>query len=153
MAIVDAALMIESGGWKRFDLIVVVDCDEDQQVERLQLRNGLDAQAALERVRAQMPLSEKVKFADRVVDNRGDLDELEGQVAELALWLRKKSEQKVSIGLFPKCPETLGSPDLDKAQIDAIDRADQFFIDPRDKGNGTTRYAGYHIGCAHGHAF
>ncbi len=96
VAVVDAALMIESGGWKRFDLIVVVDCDEDQQVERLRLRNGLDAPAALERVKAQMPLSEKVKFAGRVVNNRGSLQELEGQVAELALWLRKKGEEKSS---------------------------------------------------------
>ncbi len=96
LAVVDAALMIESGGWKRFDLIVVVDCDEDQQVKRLQRRNGLAAPAALGRVKAQMPLSEKVKFAGRVVDNRGSLQNLEPQVAELALWLRKKALEKSS---------------------------------------------------------
>ena len=96
VAVVDAAVMIESGGWKRFDLIVVVDCDEDQQVERLRRRNGLDAPAALGRIKAQMPLSEKVKFADRIVDNRGTLRELEAQVAEMALWLREKDHEKSS---------------------------------------------------------
>ncbi len=96
VAVVDAAVMIESGGWKRFDLIVVVDCDEDQQVERLLRRNGLDAPAALGRIKAQMPLSEKVKFADRIVDNRGTLQELEARVADLALWLREKALEKSS---------------------------------------------------------
>ncbi len=96
VAVVDAAMMIESGGWKRFDLIVVVDCDEEQQVERLRRRNGLDAPAALERVRAQMPLPEKVKFAGRVVDNRGTPRDLEAQVAELALWLWEKAHEKSS---------------------------------------------------------
>ncbi len=96
VAVVDAAVMIESGGWKRFDLIVVVDCDEDQQIERLRRRNGLDAQAALGRIRSQMPLSEKVEFADRIVDNRGTPRELEARVAELALWLREKAHEKSS---------------------------------------------------------
>ncbi len=96
VAVVDAAVMIESGGWKRFDLIVVVNCDEDQQIERLLRRNGLDAQAALGRIRSQMPLSEKVKFADRIVDNRGTPQQLEGRVAELALWLREKTHENNS---------------------------------------------------------
>lgn len=96
LAVVDAALMIESGGWKRFDLIIVVDCEESQQVERLSRRNGLEAPAALERVKAQMPLSEKVKYADRVVDNRGSLPDLEALVPELAQWLREKADEKSS---------------------------------------------------------
>jgi dephospho-CoA kinase len=96
VAVVDAALMIESGGWKRFDLLVVVDCNESQQVERLKQRNGLDDQAALLRVRAQMPLSDKVKYAARIVNNRGSLEDLKAQVSELASWLRKKAKEKSS---------------------------------------------------------
>lgn len=83
VAIVDAAVMIESGSWKRFDSLVVVDCDESQQIGRLRLRNGMDEEEAVRRVNAQMPLSEKVKYADHVIDNRGSIDDTRKQVEEL----------------------------------------------------------------------
>lgn len=83
VAIVDAAVMIESGSWKRFDSLVVVDCDESQQIGRLRLRNGMSEEEAARRVDAQMPLSEKVKYADHVIDNRGSIDDTRKQVEEL----------------------------------------------------------------------
>lgn len=83
VAIVDAAVMIESGSWKRFDSLVVVDCDESQQISRLRLRNGMNEDEAVRRVDAQMPLSEKVKYADYVIDNRGSIDDTRKQVEEL----------------------------------------------------------------------
>ena len=98
VAVVDAALMIEGGGWKRFDLLVVVDSREEDQIARLRGRNGLDEEAARARVRTQMPLAEKVKFADRVVDNRGSLAELEAQAEALADWLFGQARIKSSGG-------------------------------------------------------
>ena len=98
VAVVDAALMIEGGGWRRFDLLVVVDSREEDQIARLRGRNGLDEEAARARVRAQMPLAEKVKFADRVVDNRGSLDELEARAEALADWLQERARTKSSGG-------------------------------------------------------
>ena len=83
VAIVDAAVMIESGSWKRFDSLVVVDCEESQQISRLRLRNGMNEDEAVRRVDAQMPLSEKVKYADYVIDNRGSIDDTRKQVEEL----------------------------------------------------------------------
>ena len=83
VAIVDAAVMIESGSWKRFDSLVVVDCEESQQISRLRLRNGMNEDEAARRVDAQMPLSEKVKYADHVIDNRGSIDDTRKQVEEL----------------------------------------------------------------------
>lgn len=83
VAIVDAAVMIESGSWKRFDSLVVVDCEESQQISRLRLRNGMNEEEAARRVNAQMPLSEKVKYADHVIDNRGSIDDTRKQVEEL----------------------------------------------------------------------
>ena len=41
IAVVDAALMIESGGYKRFDKLIVVHCRPDVQLERLMARDGL----------------------------------------------------------------------------------------------------------------
>ena len=98
VAVVDAALMVEGGGWRRFDLLVVVDSREEDQIARLRERNGLGEGAARARVRTQMPLAEKVKFADRVVDNRGSLAELEAQAEALADWLFGQARIKSSGG-------------------------------------------------------
>ena len=68
IAIVNAALMIESGGYKRFDKLVVVHCRPEVQLERLMLRDGLSLHEAQERINSQMPQSEKQKYADYLID-------------------------------------------------------------------------------------
>ena len=68
IAIVDAALMIESGGYRRFDKLIVVHCRPEVQLERLMLRNGLSQAEAQRRIDSQMPQSEKQKFADYLID-------------------------------------------------------------------------------------
>ncbi len=68
ICIVDAALIIESGGYKRFDKIVVVWCDAAIQLQRLMLRNNLSAEEALRRINAQMPQKEKKRYADFLID-------------------------------------------------------------------------------------
>jgi dephospho-CoA kinase len=68
IAVVDAALMIESGGYKRFDKLIVVHCRPEVQLERLMLRNGLSRAEALRRVDSQMSQFEKQKFADYLID-------------------------------------------------------------------------------------
>jgi len=68
ITIVDAALMIESGGYKRFDKLIVVHCRPEVQLERLMLRDGLSLHEAQERINAQMPQSEKQKYADYLID-------------------------------------------------------------------------------------
>jgi dephospho-CoA kinase len=68
IGIVDAALMIESGGYKRFDKLIVVHCRPEVQLERLMLRNGLSREEAQRRIDSQMPQEEKQKFADYLID-------------------------------------------------------------------------------------
>ena len=68
IAIVDAALMIESGGYKRFDKLIVVHCRADVQLERLMSRDNLNRAEAERRIAAQMPQEEKKKFADYLID-------------------------------------------------------------------------------------
>ncbi|MFN2492946.1 MAG: dephospho-CoA kinase [Pyrinomonadaceae bacterium] len=68
IAIVDAALMIESGSYKRFDKVIVVYCCDDAQLERVMTRNKLSREDAESRIRAQMPQEEKKKFADYLID-------------------------------------------------------------------------------------
>ncbi len=74
IAIVDAALMIESGGYRRFNKIIVVWCNADTQVTRLITRNGLSLSEAKQRIAAQMPQEEKKKFADFVIDTSEGLE-------------------------------------------------------------------------------
>jgi dephospho-CoA kinase len=94
VAVVDAALMVESGGWRRFNLVVVVECGEEEQLARILSRGGLEEGAARARITSQMPLAEKVKYADRVVDNSGNLDKLAQEVEALAAWLLEKARGK-----------------------------------------------------------
>ena len=68
IGVVDAALMIESGGYQRFDKLIVVHCRPEVQLERLMLRNALTREQAEQRVSAQMDQEEKKKFADYLID-------------------------------------------------------------------------------------
>ena len=68
----DAPVMIESGNYRNMDRMVVVVTDEATQIARLIARDGIDRDEALRKIRSQMPLSEKAKLADYVVDNSGD---------------------------------------------------------------------------------
>jgi len=71
IAVIEAAILIETGSYRRFDRIILVTCLEEQQVERALRRDGArlaDIRARLDR---QMPLTEKRKFADFVVDTSG----------------------------------------------------------------------------------
>ena len=68
IGIVDAALMIESGGYKRFDKLIVVHCRPEVQLERLVLRDKLSLEEAQRRIAVQMPQEEKQKFADYLID-------------------------------------------------------------------------------------
>ncbi len=68
IAVVDAALMIESGGYKRFDRLIVVHCRPEVQIKRLMDRDNLTREQAQQRIDAQMPQEAKQKFADYLID-------------------------------------------------------------------------------------
>lgn len=74
VAIVDAALMIESGGYRRFEKLIVVWCEPDIQFERLIKRDGLTEADARKRIAAQMPQDEKKRYADLLIDTSGGFD-------------------------------------------------------------------------------
>jgi dephospho-CoA kinase len=74
IAIVDAALMIESGGYKRFKKLIVVWCEPEIQFERLMRRDGLSEADAKMRIESQMPQDEKKRFADFLIDTSGEYE-------------------------------------------------------------------------------
>lgn len=68
VVIYDVPLLFEAGIDKRVDKIIVVTADRSTQITRLKNRNGLTRSEALRRIRSQMPLSEKLRKADMVID-------------------------------------------------------------------------------------
>jgi dephospho-CoA kinase len=89
VGIVDAALLIESGGFRRFDKLIVVHCRPDVQLERLMRRNGLSREDASARIAAQLPQEEKLKHADFAVDTSGSFDETRARIEEVYEQLRR----------------------------------------------------------------
>lgn len=83
IAVIDAALMIESGGYRRFDKLIVVFCDPEAQVLRLMRRNEITRGEAELRIAAQMPSEEKRRYADYEVDTSGTPDETRERVIEV----------------------------------------------------------------------
>jgi dephospho-CoA kinase len=72
IVMVEATLLIESGGKDRYDRIVVVDVDPETQLARAVAR-GMTRDDAARRIAHQMPREERLRYADYVIDNNGDL--------------------------------------------------------------------------------
>ncbi|KAI9491538.1 dephospho-CoA kinase [Zychaea mexicana] len=83
VVVLDVPLLLESGMDKLVGATVVVFCSEVLQLQRLMGRDGLSEDAASQRIRAQMPLSEKVSRADIVLDNSTNIAQLETQVKNM----------------------------------------------------------------------
>jgi dephospho-CoA kinase len=82
IVVFDAPVMIESGGYKHMDRLIVVATDEATQRARLVARDG-DAADGERRIASQMPLAEKVALADYVIDNSGDRAATEARTREV----------------------------------------------------------------------
>jgi len=82
IVVFDAPVMIESGGYKNMDRLIVVVTDEATQRARLVARDA-DAADGERRIASQMPLAEKAKLADYVIDNTGDRAATEARTREV----------------------------------------------------------------------
>ncbi len=89
IAVVDAALMIESGGFKRFDKLIVVHCRPEVQLKRLMTRDKLTREEARKRIDAQMPQEAKRKFADYLIDTSEGFESVRKRTAEVYEELRQ----------------------------------------------------------------
>ena len=88
IAIIDAALMIESGSYRRFAKLIVVWCRPEIQLQRLVLRNNLTAEEALKRIDAQMPQEEKKAYADFLIDTSEGFEDTRRQAGEIFAQLK-----------------------------------------------------------------
>ncbi|KAF8971914.1 dephospho-CoA kinase-domain-containing protein [Flammula alnicola] len=105
--IMDVPLLIEGGLWQWVGLVVVVYCSDELQLQRLMQRDGSSREEASARLNSQLPISQKVPYADIVIDNSGTKQELETQVVSLirrledrAGWSWRLSWLLPPLGLF-----------------------------------------------------
>lgn len=88
IAVVEAAILIECGSYKRFEKVILAVCDEEQQLERAVLRGGISREEARARINRQMPLAEKRKYADYIIDTSGTKEDTLLQTREVYNSLR-----------------------------------------------------------------
>jgi dephospho-CoA kinase len=95
IGIVDASLMIESGGYKRFDKLVVVHCRPEIQLARLRERDHLSEADAQRRIASQLPQSEKIRYADFLIDTSAGLIETRRHAVEVYEKLRELARKRL----------------------------------------------------------
>lgn len=83
IVVIDVPLLLEGPLKDAVDRIIVIYADEEKQIERLDKRNGTSREEALKRLASQMPVTEKLKFADYVIDNNGAVEETLSRAREL----------------------------------------------------------------------
>lgn len=81
--VIDAALLIELGMQDMVDEVWMVYVDEKTQIERLLRREDITKEQALDRIHSQISNEEKIKYADKVIDNNGTLEETKQQLIQL----------------------------------------------------------------------
>jgi dephospho-CoA kinase len=71
IVVVEAAIMIEAGSYTHYQKLIVAVCTEEQQIERAMRRDNLSRDQVEARLRRQMPLAEKIRLADYLIDTSG----------------------------------------------------------------------------------
>jgi len=88
IAMADIPLLYEAGREVDFDTVIVTRCDTDTQIRRLMERNGVSVSEARQRIAAQLPVEEKARRADFVIDTDGSMEDTNRQVKEVFQRLR-----------------------------------------------------------------
>jgi len=91
--VIDAPLLLEAGLEKDVDILVVVKADNAKQIKRLKLKFGLAEEEIKKRIAQQMPLGEKIKKADFLIDNNGSKRQTRKSVERLWRWLNQEEER------------------------------------------------------------
>jgi dephospho-CoA kinase len=89
IAVTEAAILVETGSYKDYARLIVAVCRPEQQVARAMERDGASREEVLDRLRRQMPLEDKVKYADFVIDTSGSKENTLQQVRTVYEALRR----------------------------------------------------------------
>ena len=91
IVVVAAAILVETGSYRRFDRLIVVTCTLEQQIERAMKRGPHSREEVVARLNRQLPLEEKVRLADYVIDTSGTKENTLEQVRAVYNSLRSLS--------------------------------------------------------------
>lgn len=98
VCMVDAALMIESGGFRRFDKLIVVHCRDEIQLARLMQRESITNAEARRRIAAQMPQEEKKRYAHYLIDTSDGYETARQQTVAVFHELKELSADRLNSG-------------------------------------------------------
>jgi dephospho-CoA kinase len=92
IVVIEAAILIETGHYRTLDRLVLVSCPEEMQIARGMKRDHVPREEALDRIRRQMPLSEKRRYADYIIDTSGTKEHAYQQTQAVYASLKDYSE-------------------------------------------------------------
>ncbi|KAK7043022.1 Dephospho-CoA kinase cab5 [Paramarasmius palmivorus] len=102
MCVLDIPLLVESKLWRWVWGVVLVYCPRETQLRRLMARDNSSEEEASSRLNSQLPIDDKLGYADEVIDNSGSREELETKVDALVIKLEKQAGLTWKLGwLFP----------------------------------------------------
>ena len=94
VAVMDAALLVESGSYREFDRLLVVDCPREIQLRRLQERDDMTYEQAAARLDAQAPAEEKTRVAHFVIDTSAPLEQTRREIERIYAILLRDFENR-----------------------------------------------------------
>jgi len=92
IVVIEAAILIETGRYSRFDRLILTGCAEEMQIARGIKRDGLTREQVLARLANQMPFEEKKKYARYIVDTGGAKEQTIIHIERIYRDLRRLAE-------------------------------------------------------------
>jgi dephospho-CoA kinase len=89
IVVIDAALLIEGKFLDLVDKLVVITCNEEVQLNRVINRDNMTKEEALKRINSQMKQDEKIKYADYIIDNSKDMNNLKDEFDKLFIYIKE----------------------------------------------------------------
>lgn len=89
IVVIDAALLIEGKFLDLVDKLVVITCNEEVQLNRVVNRDNITKEEALKRINSQMKQDEKIKYADYIIDNSKDMNNLKDEFDKLFIYIKE----------------------------------------------------------------
>jgi dephospho-CoA kinase len=83
IAVLEAAILVETGRYEQCDKLIVTACDQETQIARGMKRDGISRDEVLARLSRQLSLEEKKRYADFVIDTSGSKEEAVRQVQQV----------------------------------------------------------------------
>jgi dephospho-CoA kinase len=90
MVVIDAPLLIEAGWHRWVDYLIVVRASQAQAIQRIGAKRNISRAEILRRIKAQMPITQKIRMADMVIDNREHLNATQQQVEKIVRVLKNR---------------------------------------------------------------